>query len=61
MAIDHNEGYEPGTKLPLGDDDDLPAFALNARLGPGMQLVGALGCHQDEPEFAVDALWKFHF
>jgi hypothetical protein len=60
MAVVDHKGHESLTKLPLGNDDDLSAFALNARFGPGMQLVGAFSRHQDVPKFAVDALWKFH-
>jgi hypothetical protein len=61
MAVDHHKGHESGAKLPLGNYDYLFAFALNARFGPGMELVGALRRHQDVPKLAVDALWKFHF
>jgi hypothetical protein len=45
----------------LGNYDYLLTSALNARFGPAMQLVGALGRHQDIPEFAVDTVWNFHF
>ncbi len=61
MAVDDHKGHESGTKLPLGDDDYLFAFALNSRFGPGMQLVGAFRRHQDVAKLAVDPLWKFHF
>jgi len=61
MAIGGHKGHESRANLPLGNDDDLMTFALNPRFGPAVQLVGAFRRHQDVPEFAVDALWKFHF
>ena len=50
MAIEHYEGHKSRTNLPLGNDNYLFAFALNARFGPGMQLVGAFGRHQNVTE-----------
>ena len=61
MAISGHKGDESRADLPLGNDDYLVAFALNARFGPTVQLVGAFRRHQDVPEFAVEALRKFHF
>ena len=61
MAIVGHEGHESRADLALGNYDYLLTFALNARFGPAMQLVGAFSRHQDVAKFAVDALWKFHF
>jgi len=61
FAIVHHKRNKPRRNLPLGYDDDLFAFALNARFGPTNQLVGAFGSYQDEPKLAIDALWKFHW
>jgi hypothetical protein len=60
MAIVHHEGYQSRANFPLGNYDDLLAFALNTCFGPANQLVGAFSSHQNESELAVDALWKFH-
>ena len=59
--VEGHEGNKSRTNLPLGNDNYFSAFALNARFGPGMQLVGTFGRDEDETKFAVDALWKFHF
>jgi hypothetical protein len=61
MAIGGHKGHESRANLPLGNYDNLATFALNARFGPAVQLVGALRRHQDVTKFAVDALRKFHF
>jgi hypothetical protein len=45
----------------LGNDDELFTFALNAGFGPGNQLVGSFGRHQDESKLAVNIFWKYHY
>jgi hypothetical protein len=45
----------------LGDDNHFSALALNARFGPGVQLVGAFSRDENKTKLAIDPLWKFHF
>jgi hypothetical protein len=61
FAIGHHKRNEPRGNFLLGNDDVLFASALNTCFGPGNQLVGSFGRHQDESKLAVNTLWKFHF
>ena len=61
FAIGHHKRNKPCGNFPLGNDDELFAFALNACFGPANQLVGSFGRHQNESKLAVNTLWKFHF
>jgi hypothetical protein len=61
FAIGHDKRNKPRGNFPLGNDDNMFAFALNACFGPASQLVGSFGRHQDESKLAVHTFWKFHF
>jgi hypothetical protein len=60
LAIGHQKWDKPRGNFLLGNDDELIPAALNTRFGPGNQLVGSFGRHQDESKLAINTLWKVH-